>query len=159
MFILLLNAQSEAGGIRPAVVNGLQNTSCKLHCDMISDFTRYNAVSTNCQASGKPGQNWQNLMKAKYEEAYTRTFICTQGWRVVFFSMAGVAAGATVAVFLGGVEPRNLKAKAAVEDSERPGPLRALQKGTMIILKSTWTVFRIRSFQVILVAGIVGKPL
>ena len=72
--------------------------------------------------------------------------------------MAGVAAGATVAVFLGGVEPRNLKPKAAVEDSERPGALRALQKGTMIILKSTWTVFRIRSFQFILVAGTVGKP-
>jgi len=84
--------------------------------------------------------------------------MCTQGWRVVFFSMAGVAAGATVAVFLGGVEPRNLKPKADVEDSERPGPLRALQKGTTIILKSTWTVFRIRSFQVILVAGIVGRP-
>lgn len=72
--------------------------------------------------------------------------------------MAGVAALATVAVFFGGIEPRNLKPKEVVEHSEqRLGPVRALRAGSMIILKSTWTVFRIRSFQVILAAGIVGE--
>lgn len=74
--------------------------------------------------------------------------------------MAGVALGATLAVFLGGLEPRSLKPKKAAEDGEVAlSPLRALRKGTLIILKSTWMVFRIRSFQVILVAGIVGEPL
>jgi hypothetical protein len=81
-----------------------------------------------------------------------------QGWRVIFFAMAGVAALATVAVVFGGVEPRNLKPKEVVEQSgQRLGPLRALRAGSMIILKSTWVVFRIRSFQVILAAGIVGE--
>ena len=71
--------------------------------------------------------------------------------------MAGVAALATVAVFFGGVEPRNSKPKKVVEQAgQRLGPLQALRAGSMIILKSTWTVFRIRSFQVILAAGIVG---
>ena len=82
-----------------------------------------------------------------------------QGWRVIFFAMAGVAVLATVAVFFGGLEPRNLKPEQAVEQSgQRLGPLRALRAGSVIILKSTWTVFRIRSFQVILAAGIVGEP-
>ncbi len=71
--------------------------------------------------------------------------------------MAGVAALATVAVFFGGIEPRNLRPKEVVEQpGQRLGPLQALRAGSMIILKSTWTVFRIRSFQVILAAGIVG---
>ncbi|CAL5221084.1 g3211 [Coccomyxa viridis] len=79
------------------------------------------------------------------------------GWRVIFFAMAGVAALATVAVFFGGIEPRNLRPKEVVEQpGQRLGPLQALRAGSMIILKSTWTVFRIRSFQVILAAGIVG---
>ena len=72
--------------------------------------------------------------------------------------MASVAALATVAVFFGGIEPRNLKPREVVQQSgQRLGPLRALRAGSMIILKSTWTVFRIRSFQVILAAGIVGE--
>ena len=37
-----------------------------------------------------------------------------QGWRVIFFTTAGVAAGATLAVLFGGIEPRSLRPKEKV---------------------------------------------
>ena len=44
--------------------------------------------------------------------------------------MAGVAALATVAVFFGGIEPRNLKTKEILEQpGQRLGPLQALRGG------------------------------
>jgi hypothetical protein len=42
------------------------------------------------------------------------------------------------------------------EDAPKKSFLQAAWAGICLILKSTWSVFRIRSFQIILVAGIVG---
>jgi hypothetical protein len=74
--------------------------------------------------------------------------------------MAGVAAAATLCVFLGGVEPRNIKRKeqppAAEAAAEKLSFGRAAYRGVSTILTSTKTVFRVPSFQIILVAGIVG---
>ena len=77
----------------------------------------------------------------------------------MFFFMAGVAGFATLVVFHGGLEPRKLKPKEAAVQEEQARKVtfwQAAYKGIAVILKSTWTVFRIKSFQIILVAGIVG---
>ena len=42
-----------------------------------------------------------------------------QGWRVIFFTTAGVAAGATLVVLFGGIEPRSLRPKEKVGVHER----------------------------------------
>jgi hypothetical protein len=85
---------------------------------------------------------------------------------MMFFFIAGVAAFATVAVFSGGIEPRSLKPKQAAakpggapgeESTMKPFFWQAAYKGVAVILVNTKTVFRIRSFQIILVAGIVGS--
>lgn len=77
---------------------------------------------------------------------------------MIFFTTAGVAAGATAAVLFGGIEPRSLRPneKVGEEEGSKRTFLGAAWKGICIIVKSTWSVFRIRSFQIILVAGIVG---
>ncbi|CAL8463805.1 g3339 [Coccomyxa elongata] len=80
-----------------------------------------------------------------------------EGWRVIFFTTAGVAAGATLVVLFGGIEPRSLRPKEKVDESApKKSFLRAAWAGICVIVKSTWSVFRVRSFQIILVAGIVG---
>ena len=80
-----------------------------------------------------------------------------QGWRVIYFVMAGVAGAATAVVLLGGLEPRNLKEKSAVEPkAEENSLLRTLWAGTRVIWNSTWAVFCIKTFLIILAAGIVG---
>lgn len=85
-----------------------------------------------------------------------------QGWRFIWFCVAGVAAIAMVAVFTGGIEPRNLKPKEVDPGRGRAGHQKptfwqAAYKGIVVILSSTKTVFRIRSFQIILLAGTVGS--
>ena len=63
---------------------------------------------------------------------------------MIFIGMAGMALFATIAVFLCGIEPRSLK------------PLQAQQKDSQSNFLSTWRVFQIPSFQIVLAAGIVG---
>lgn len=60
-------------------------------------------------------------------------------------------------VLLWGIEPRNLKQKAAEEPgAERKSVLQTLWAGTKLILSSTWAVFRIKTFLIIQAAGITG---
>ena len=80
-----------------------------------------------------------------------------EGWRVMFYAVACIALVATLCVLLFGIEPRYLKPK----QPESPGPRKhtvwqAVSAGLMLILRNTWQVFRIRSFQIIMAAGIVG---
>lgn len=46
--------------------------------------------------------------------AFEGVLSALQGWRVIFFTTAGVAAGATLAVLFGGIEPRSLRPKEKV---------------------------------------------
>ena len=82
-----------------------------------------------------------------------------QGWRVIFFIVAAFAFVSGVLVFIGGIEPRNLEAKEVVSEADRrerqESPMKAVWKGILVILNSVQRVFRIRSFQVILVVGII----
>ena len=55
---------------------------------------------------------------------------------------------------VGGIEPRNIGPQPPKEESH-DGPITALTKGIWLILKSVQRVFRIRSFQVILLVGII----
>ena len=81
-----------------------------------------------------------------------------QGWRVVFFGMAGVATAATLTVLFGGIEPRNLKPKLAEEAGlQRKSLLQTLLAGIRLIISNTAAVFRVRTFLIILAAGVVGS--
>ena len=77
-----------------------------------------------------------------------------QGWRVIFFVVASFAFASGILVALGGIEPRNIGPQPAKEESH-DGPITTVTKGIWLILKSVQRVFRIRSFQVILLVGIV----
>ncbi|BDA48914.1 hypothetical protein COCOBI_13-0230 [Coccomyxa sp. Obi] len=85
------------------------------------------------------------------------------GWRVMFFVVACFAAVAAVAVFLGGIEPRNFqKDRGDPAGNDETNSVRtpfgqAVWQGLRLIFTSTRTVFRIRSFQIILLASIVGQ--
>ena len=81
-----------------------------------------------------------------------------QGWRVIFFIVASFAFVSGVLVFIGGIEPRDLEKKVVSEADRREqqeSPMKAVWKGILVILNSVQRVFRIRSFQVILVVGII----
>ena len=77
-----------------------------------------------------------------------------QGWRVIFFVVASFAFASGILVALGGIEPRNIGPQPPKEESH-DGPITAVTKGIWLILKSVHRVFRIRSFQVILLVGII----
>lgn len=77
-----------------------------------------------------------------------------QGWRVIFFVVASFAFASGILVAVGGIEPRNIGPQPAKEESH-DGPITTVTKGIWIILKSVQRVFRIRSFQVILLVGII----
>ena len=77
-----------------------------------------------------------------------------QGWRVIFFVIASFAFASGIIVALGGIEPRNIGPQPPKEESH-DGPITTVTKGIWLILKSVQRVFRIRSFQVILLVGII----
>lgn len=77
-----------------------------------------------------------------------------QGWRVIFFIVATFAFVSGLLVLLGGIEPRNLEKKPEKEETT-DGPMKVVWKGIGGILISVQRVFRIRSFQVILLVGII----
>ncbi len=88
----------------------------------------------------------------------SRYFLGVQGWRVIFFIVASFAFVSGVLVFIGGIEPRNLEKKVESEADrieQQDGPMKGIWKGILVILNSVQRVFRIRSFQVILVVGII----
>lgn len=77
---------------------------------------------------------------------------------MIFFIVSAFALVSGILVFFGGIEPRNLEKKAdseADQREEQDGPLTGVWKGILAILSSVHRVFRIRSFQVILVVGII----
>ena len=80
-----------------------------------------------------------------------------QGWRVIFFIVATFAFVSGILVILGGHEPRNLERRAGKEgQQEHESPLaQGIWKGILAVLYSVQRVFRIRSFQVILLVGII----
>ena len=77
-----------------------------------------------------------------------------QGWRVIFFVVASFAFASGILVAVGGIEPRNIGPQPPKEETH-DGPITAVTKGIWLILKSVQRVFRIRSFQVILLVGII----
>ena len=77
---------------------------------------------------------------------------------MIFFTVSCFAFTSGILVFLGGIEPRNLEKKAdseADKEGQQDSPLTGVWKGILAILNSVQRVFRIRSFQVILVVGII----
>jgi hypothetical protein len=85
-----------------------------------------------------------------------------QGWRFVFFVMAGVATTVTFLVMLFGVEPRKLL-YSDVEDGASPRKeqhgvrrlLRTVGKGVAAMFTDAVKVFRVPSFVLILFAEII----
>ena len=77
---------------------------------------------------------------------------------MIFFAVASFAFVSGTLVFLAGIEPRNLEKKPdsdADRDGQQDSPLTGVWKGILAILNSVQRVFRIRSFQVILLVGII----
>ena len=68
--------------------------------------------------------------------------------------MASFAFASGILVAVGGIEPRNIGPQPPKEETH-DGPITAVTKGIWLILKSVQRVFRIRSFQVILLVGII----
>ena len=97
--------------------------------------------------------------QSKCNHAVITVVLCpVQGWRVIFFIVASFAFVSGVLVFIGGIEPRDLEKKVVSEADRREqqeSPMKAVLKGILVILNSVQRVFRIRSFQVILVVGII----
>ena len=78
-----------------------------------------------------------------------------QGWRVVFFIVATFAFVSGILVILGGHEPRNLEKRADKGGAQESPLAQGIWKGILAVLYSVQRVFRIRSFQVILLVGII----
>ena len=77
---------------------------------------------------------------------------------MIFFLVAAFAFVSAVLVMLGGIEPRNLEKKAkggADQEEQHSSRMTGVWKGIWAILNSVQRVFRIRSFQVILLVGII----
>lgn len=79
-----------------------------------------------------------------------------QGWRIMYLVMSGVAGAATLVVLFGGREPRSLKGKQAAPAARGRSLARTLADGLRVIARNTAAVFRVKSFLIILTAGIVG---
>ena len=75
----------------------------------------------------------------------------------MYLVMSGVAGAATLIVLFGGKEPRRLKgAKQADPAARVRSLLQTLADGLRLIARNTAAVFRVKSFLIILTAGIVG---
>lgn len=78
-----------------------------------------------------------------------------QGWRVIFYIVGTFAFVSGILVVLGGIEPRSLERKSDEGEEAHGSAASGFWKGILTILNSVQRVFRIRSFQVILLVGII----
>ena len=74
---------------------------------------------------------------------------------MIFYIVGTFAFVSGILVVLGGIEPRNLERKSDKEEEAHESAASGFWKGILTILNSVQRVFRIRSFQVILLVGII----